>query len=208
MPFLLKPGSRSAGANVSQCAGRERELGDVLSTCRFDYKEQIVFAGGQVNLFYLDSQFLGEFLCGLAPLRSVLDRVDSLFGPVQRQNERRHVILHWFTKVFPLRCRSSASLRWLATRPKATGSVTSPPLSAIRTSDLSRASSSRSAGNIVGEREHGRWNFRIHRLRRLMAKLARTSPVAEPKCPSSGPVDGPTAHELRGKSCEPVELLA
>src|SRR5262249_8234822 len=46
-------------------------------------------------------QFLSEFLCGLAPLRSVLDRANSLFRPVQRQNKRRHVILHWFTKVFP-----------------------------------------------------------------------------------------------------------
>jgi hypothetical protein len=35
--------------------------------------------------------------------------VDSLFGPVQRQNERRHVILHWFTKVV-CACSSSASL--------------------------------------------------------------------------------------------------
>src|SRR5262249_43101695 len=32
--------------------------------------------------------------------------------------------------------------------------------------------------------------------------LARTSSVAEPT------LDGPTARELRGKSCEPVELLA
>ena len=46
MPFWLRPGSCSAGANVSQRAGRERELGDVISTCRFGYKEQIVFAGG------------------------------------------------------------------------------------------------------------------------------------------------------------------
>src|SRR5262249_32787097 len=83
------------------CAGREREFGDVISACRFDYKEQIAFAGGQINLFDLDTQFLSEFLCGLAPLRSVLDRANSLFGPVQRQNKRRHVILHWFTKVFP-----------------------------------------------------------------------------------------------------------
>jgi hypothetical protein len=41
-----------------------------------------------------------------------------------------------------------------------------------------------------------------------MVSLARTSSVAEPMCPSSGPVDGPTARELRGKSCEPLELLA
>src|SRR5215475_14793549 len=46
MPFWLRPGSCSAGANVSQRAGREREFGDVISTCRFGYKEQIVFAGG------------------------------------------------------------------------------------------------------------------------------------------------------------------
>src|SRR6185436_6134047 len=44
------------------------------------------------------SEFLGELLCSLAPLGSVLDRTDSLIGPVQRQNERRHVILHWFTR--------------------------------------------------------------------------------------------------------------
>src|SRR5262249_40982626 len=45
-----------------------------------------------------DSEFLGDLLCSLAPLGSVLDRTDSLIGPVQRQNERRHVILHWFTR--------------------------------------------------------------------------------------------------------------
>src|SRR5262249_2261614 len=66
--------------------------------CRFHYKEQIVFAGGQIDLLDLDSEFLGKLLCSLAPLGSVLDRTDSLMGPVQRQNERWHVILHWFTR--------------------------------------------------------------------------------------------------------------
>src|SRR5512132_2857451 len=55
LEFGLGPGSRGAGANVPQRASREREFGDVVAARRFDNDEQIVFAGGEIDLFDLDS---------------------------------------------------------------------------------------------------------------------------------------------------------
>jgi hypothetical protein len=59
-----------------------------------------VFTGGQIDLLNVDSEFLCKFLGGLAALGRILDRTDSLIGPVQRQKERRHVILRWFAVAF------------------------------------------------------------------------------------------------------------
>ena len=81
MKFGFGPGSRGAGADVPQRASGEREFGDVVAAWRFDNEEQIVFTGGEIDLFDLDSQFLRHLLGGLAALGSFLDPTDSLIAP-------------------------------------------------------------------------------------------------------------------------------
>jgi hypothetical protein len=94
MELGLRPSSRGAGADVAEGAGCERTFGYIIAAWRLGDDEQIVLAGGEINLLDLDSYFLRKLLGGLASLGSILDSADSLICPVQRQNERGHVILH------------------------------------------------------------------------------------------------------------------
>src|SRR5262245_21636697 len=115
----LRPGAGGAGPDVSLRAEGERVFRHVVAVGRVDDDEEIVVAGGEIDLLDLDPQLLGELAGGLRPLGSLLDRTDALVGPAQRQDERRHAVLHGL--VFPRRgeaAREPARLRVLGSAQK------------------------------------------------------------------------------------------
>src|SRR5262245_8621482 len=105
----LRPGAGGAGPHVSLRAQRERVFRHVVAIGSVDDDEEIVVAGGEIDLLDLDPQLLGELAGRLRPLGSVLDRTYALFGPAQRQDERRHAVLHGL--VFPRAAKRRANLR-------------------------------------------------------------------------------------------------
>src|SRR5262245_14659722 len=107
----LRPGASGAGAHVSLRAQRERVFRHVVAVGSVDDDEEIVVAGGEIDLLDLDPQLLGEFAGCLRPLGSVLDRTDALVGPAQRQDERRHVVLHGLETTFSTAAKRRANLR-------------------------------------------------------------------------------------------------
>src|SRR6516165_325863 len=82
LKFALRPRSGSGRANISQRTKRKREFGNILAMSGVDNEEQIVLAGGEIDLLDIDAQFLCKRFCGLTALGSVLDLANSLFGPV------------------------------------------------------------------------------------------------------------------------------
>src|SRR5258707_3789911 len=103
-PFGPAPSSGGAGAHVSKRTGCKREFGDMIPERCFGDDKEIMLARGEINFLDLDPDFLGEFSRRLTALRSVPDRANSLVGPVDRQYECRHVVLHRSDRL--IACRS------------------------------------------------------------------------------------------------------
>src|SRR5262245_11216488 len=93
LKFGLRPRARGAGTHVSLRAEGECELRNVIAVGSIQNDENVVGARGDVDLLDLEPQFPRQLLGGLRPLGSVLHRTDALVGPVERQYERRHVLL-------------------------------------------------------------------------------------------------------------------
>src|SRR5262245_29416531 len=111
LELRLRPGAGGAGPHVALRAERERVFRHVVAVGSIDNDQQIVVAGGEIDLLDLDPQLLGELAGGLRPLGSVLDRTDALVGPAQRQDERRHAVLHGLETAFPAAAKRRANLR-------------------------------------------------------------------------------------------------
>src|SRR6476646_8465562 len=91
--FGLRPGSDRARTHVSLRTERKRELGDVVPVRSVDNDQEIVVAGGHIDLLDFNSHFLGQIASGLGALGSILDRADPLVRPVQRADEHGHAVL-------------------------------------------------------------------------------------------------------------------
>src|SRR6266850_4745194 len=120
-PFGLGPGSGGAGAHVSQRTGCKREFGDMIPERCFGDDKEIMLARGEINFLDLDPDFLGEFSRRLTALRSVLDRANSLVGPVDRQYKCRHVVLHRSDRLIACRSRGRPTCSMLKLRERHKG---------------------------------------------------------------------------------------
>src|SRR6478672_3302949 len=97
----LRPNASGAGTHVSLRADRKREFGDVVAVGRVENDQEIAVARGQIHLFDVNSDFLREFLRGFGALGGLLDRTDSLLGPVEQAHEHRHAVLREVEPVAP-----------------------------------------------------------------------------------------------------------
>src|SRR5262249_4417019 len=97
MKFGLRPNAGSGGPHVPLRAERECEFRRVVAVRSIDDDQEIALAGREVDLLDLNSHFLGQVLSGFGALGSILDRADSLVGPVQQTHKRRHGILRVIT---------------------------------------------------------------------------------------------------------------
>src|SRR5262245_31264772 len=90
-------------------AQRQREFGDVVAVGGIEDDQEIAIARRQIDLLDLDSHFLGQILSGFGSLGSILDRTDSLVGPIEQTYEHGHAVLrvaaHRYCR--PLRKRPS-----------------------------------------------------------------------------------------------------
>ena len=111
LKFGLRPSAGGAGTHASLRAEGECEFGDVVPVRGIDNNKEIVVAGSEIDLLDFNSHFLGELPSRLSPLGSVLDRTDSLLGPVERQYERWHAALH------PLHAQGREAISWAYTAP-------------------------------------------------------------------------------------------
>src|SRR6266702_4135527 len=120
-PFALGPSSGGAGAHVSQRTGCKREFGDMVPERCFGDDKEIMLARGEINFLDLDPNFLGEFSRRLTALRGVPDRANSLVGPVDRQYECRHVVLHRSDRLIACRSRGRPTCSMLKLRERHKG---------------------------------------------------------------------------------------
>src|SRR5215831_9950257 len=97
LKFGLRPNAGSAGPHAPLRAERECEFRRVVAVRSIDDDQEIALAGREVDLLDLNSHFLGQVLSGFGALGSILDRADSLVGPVQQTHKRRHGILRVIT---------------------------------------------------------------------------------------------------------------
>jgi hypothetical protein len=93
LEFGFRPSSGSAGTDAALRAECQCEFGDVVPVGAIHNDQDVVFAGSEIDLLDFNSHFLRQLSRSLSSLRSVLDRTDSLVGPIQRYYERWHVIL-------------------------------------------------------------------------------------------------------------------
>src|SRR5262249_7107089 len=109
LKFGLRPNASGAGAHASMRAQRQREFGDVVAVGGIEDDQEIAIARRQIDLLDLDSHFLGQILSGFGSLGSILDRTDSLVGPIEQTHEHGHAVLrvaaHRYCR--PLRKRPS-----------------------------------------------------------------------------------------------------
>src|SRR5437899_12357574 len=82
--FRLRPRPGGARAHIANCAERQREFGNVIAARRIDEQHEIAVAGREIYLLDLNAHFLGEIAGSLRALGRVLDRANSLVGPVER----------------------------------------------------------------------------------------------------------------------------
>src|SRR5262245_47898042 len=106
LKFGLRPRAGGAGTHVSLRAEGECELRNIIAVGSIQNDEDVIGARGDVDLLDLEAQFPRQLLGGVRPLGSVLHRTDALVGPVERQYERRHVLLPC-SKVSPRRLMGS-----------------------------------------------------------------------------------------------------
>src|SRR5215813_8386593 len=121
LKFGLRPNASGAGAHAPLRAQRKREFGDVVAVGRIEDDQQIAVARRKIDLLDLNSHFLGQILSGFGSLGSILDRTDTLVGPVERTHERGHAVLRVATqrhRVPPRRRSSTAGLRSVMETPK------------------------------------------------------------------------------------------
>src|SRR5215831_15797629 len=59
---------------------------------------QIAVARRKIDLFDLNPHFLGQILSGFGSLGGILDRTDSLVGPVEQTHECGHAVLRVATQ--------------------------------------------------------------------------------------------------------------
>src|SRR5262245_4643810 len=111
LELRLRPGAGGTGAHVALRTERERVFRHVVAVGSIDDDEQIVVAGGEIDLLDLDPQLLSELAGRLRSLGSVLDRTDALVGPAQRQDEHRHAVLHGLETPFSAAATRHANLR-------------------------------------------------------------------------------------------------
>jgi hypothetical protein len=91
LKFGLGPGPGGAGPHITLRTDRHRELGDVVTAGRLDNDQEVALAGGEIDLLDLNAELLGELPRGLRTFRSVLDRANSLIGPIDRHHEHHGV---------------------------------------------------------------------------------------------------------------------
>src|SRR5262244_390323 len=121
MKFGLRPNAGSAGPHASFRAERECEFRRVVAVRSIDDDQEIALAGREVDLLDLNSHFLGQILSGFGALGSILDRTDSLVGPVEQTHERGHAVLRVVAHRYcrPLRKRpSTCGMRGVMATPK------------------------------------------------------------------------------------------
>src|SRR5258705_11952239 len=80
----LRPRPCGARAHVAKRAERQREFGNVVAARRIDKEYEVAVPGREVYLLDLNAQLLREIPGSLRALRRVLDRANSLVGPVER----------------------------------------------------------------------------------------------------------------------------
>jgi len=115
LKFGLRPNASGPGAHASLRAQRKREFGDVVAVGGIEDDQQIAVARRKIDLLDLNSHFLGQILSGFGSLGSILDRTDSLIGPVERTHECGHAVL----RVHPETSRPAAEAAvnlWAAKR--------------------------------------------------------------------------------------------
>src|SRR5262249_60513720 len=83
--------------------------------------QEIAIARRKIDLLDLDSHLLGQILSGFGSLGSILDRTDSLVGPIEQTHEHGHAVLraaaHRYCR--PLRKRpSTCGVRSVMATPK------------------------------------------------------------------------------------------
>jgi len=97
-PFGFRPSAGGGGAHVSQRRDRKREFGDVVAERRFGKQQNVMRAGGEIDLLDFDPDFLGEGLRRFTALGGLSDIANPLVGPVERHYECRHVFLRWMNR--------------------------------------------------------------------------------------------------------------
>src|SRR6516164_8989354 len=115
LKFGLRPNASGPGAHASLRAQRKREFRDVVAVGGIEDDQQIAVARRKIDLLDLNSHFLGQILSGFGSLGSILDRTDSLIGPVERTHECGHAVL----RVHPETSRPAAEAAvnlWAAKR--------------------------------------------------------------------------------------------
>src|SRR5262249_25945253 len=109
LKFGLRPNASGAGAHAPLRAQRQREFGDVVAVGGIEDDQEIAITRRKIDLLDLNSHFLGQILSGFGALGSILDRTDSLVGPVEQTHERGHAVLRVVAHRYcrPLRKRPS-----------------------------------------------------------------------------------------------------
>src|SRR5215831_7560491 len=97
LKFGLRPNASGPGAHASLRAQRKREFGDVVAVGGIEDDQQIAVARREIDLFDLNSHFLRQILSSFGSLGGILDRTDSLVGPVERTHECGHAVLRMAT---------------------------------------------------------------------------------------------------------------
>src|SRR5882724_12143396 len=113
---IMSPNSRLQPVRWETC-----EFGDMIPERCFGDDKEIMLARGEINFLDLDPDFLGEFSRRLTALRSVPDRANSLVGPVDRQYECRHVVLHRSDRLIACRSRGRPTCSMLKLRERHKG---------------------------------------------------------------------------------------
>src|ERR1700674_714563 len=93
LKFSLRPSTGGTRAHVALRTERQREFGDVVPIGRIEDDNEVAVTGREIDLLDLNAHFLGKIACGLSALGGLLDRTDSLVGPIERQYERWHAVL-------------------------------------------------------------------------------------------------------------------
>ena len=76
MKFGLRPNASGPGAHASLRAQRKREFGDVVAVGGIEDDQQIAVARRKIDLFDLNSHFLGQILSGFGRLgASLIERI-------------------------------------------------------------------------------------------------------------------------------------